>query len=337
MIWVAWRQFRAQAVTAVIGLVLVGAWLLATGPGLRSEYADGLASCRSTGCGQFMDGFVDVHQKALLALTMIVLVVPALLGLFWGAPLVARELDAGTHRLVWNQTVTRYRWLTVKLLLVGASCALVAGLLAWWVDRWTAPIHDASRLDPRLPPGMSYAASGVVPLAYAVFAFALGVTAGMLIKRVLPAMVVTLVVFIVAQFSVGILVRPHLAPTHTSIAPVTAATLQNFNISRDGITLSGDAGVAGSWLVSRHMVDASGARVDVLPASLSNAPQCAPSLGKDITSCLNLIAAKGYRQESIYHLPSQFWRMQWTEAGLYAGATAGLVGFCFWWLRRRVV
>src|SRR5215510_4439054 len=124
MIWVAWRQFRAQAVTAAIGLVLVGAWLLATGPGLSSEYADGLAGCRSTGCGQFMDGFVDQHQKALLALTLIVLVVPALLGLFWGAPLVARELDAGTHRLVWNQTVTRYRWLTVKLVLVGASCAL---------------------------------------------------------------------------------------------------------------------------------------------------------------------------------------------------------------------
>jgi hypothetical protein len=284
-----------------------------------------------------MDGFVDVHQNGLLALTLIVLVVPALLGLFWGAPLVARELDAGTHRLVWNQTVTRYRWLAVKLLLVGASCALVAGLLAWWVDRWTTPIREASRLDPRLPMGMTYAASGVAPLAYAVFAFALGVTLGMLVKRVLPAMVVTLVIFIVAQFSVGILVRPHLAPTHTSIGPVSSATLQNFNISHDGITLSGDAGVPGSWLLSRHMVDASGARVDVLPASLMHTSQCAPSLGKDITSCLDLIASKGYRQVSTYHLPSQYWRMQWTEAALYAGASAGLVGFCFWWLRRRVV
>src|SRR5262245_39997963 len=230
MIWVAWRQFRAQAVTAAIGLLLLGAWLLATGPGIADEYAAGLASCPSRGCDQFMDGFVDQHQKGLLALTLVVLVVPALLGLFWGAPLVARELDAGTHRLVWNQTVTRYRWLTVKLVLVGASCALVAGLLAWWVDRWTTPINDASRLDPRLPLGMTYAASGVVPLAYAVFAFALGVTVGMLIKRVLPAMVVTLVIFIVAQFAVGILVRPHLAPTTTSIAPITGATLQNFNI-----------------------------------------------------------------------------------------------------------
>jgi hypothetical protein len=216
MVWVAWRQFRAQAVTAAIGVLLLGAWLLATGQGPADEYAAGLAGCSSSGCDQFMDGFVDQHQKALLALTLVVLVVPALLGLFWGAPLVARELDAGTHRPVWNQSVTRYRWLTVKLLLLGTCCALVAGLVLWWVDRWSTPIDDASQLDPRLPMGV-------------------------------------------------------------------------------------------------------------------------PSINKDITPCLDLIASKGYRQESTYHLPSQFWRLQWTEAALYTGATAGLVAFCFWWLRRRVV
>jgi hypothetical protein len=337
MIWLAWRQFRAQAATAAIGLLLLGAWLLATGPGLADEYTAGLAGCASSGCDQFMDGFVDQHQKAPLALTLIVLVVPALLGLFWGAPLVARELDAGTHRLVWNQSVTRYRWLTVKLLVVGTCCALVAGLVVWWVGQWSTPIDDASQLDPRLPMGLTFAARGVVPLAYAVFAFALGVAVGMLTKRVLPAMVVTLVVLLVAQVGVAWLVRPHLAPSHTSVAPVTSATLQNFNFSSDGIRLSGDAAVPGAWLLSRHMVDASGTPVDAFPASLMDAPQCVPSINKDIRPCLNLIASKGYRQESTYHLPSQFWRLQWTEAALYAGATTGLFAFCFWWLRRRVV
>ena len=268
---------------------------------------------------------------------MLVVFVPAVLGMFWGAPLVARELDAGTHRLVWNQSVTRFRWLTVKLLLVGVSCAAVAGLVVWWVERWSTPLDDASRLDPRLPMEVTFAASGVVPLAYAAFAFALGVTVGMLTKRVIPAMAATLVVFLVAQIAVAWLVRPHLAPSHTSVAPVTSATLQDFNVSNDGIRLSGDASVPGAWLLSRHMVDASGTPVDALPASLMDAPQCVPSISKGITPCLNLIASKGYRQESTYHLPSQFWRLQWTEAALYAGATAGLVGFCFWWLRRRIV
>ena len=226
MIWLAWRQFRAQAVTATVGLLLLGAWLLATGPGLADEYASGLAGCSSSGCDQFMDGFVDQHQKTILALTLVVLFVPAVLGLFWGAPLVARELDAGTHRLVWNQSVTRFRWLTVKLILIGVSCAAVAGLVVWWVERWSAPLDEASLVDPRLPMGVTFATSGVVPLAYAVFAFALGVTAGMLTKRVLPAMAMTLLLFLVAQVAVGWLVRPHLAPTYTSVAPVTSATLR---------------------------------------------------------------------------------------------------------------
>ena len=337
MIRVAWRQFRAQAVTATIGLLLLGTWLLATGPGLADEYTAGLAGCRGSGCDQFMDGFVDQHQKALLALTLVVLIVPALLGLFWGAPLVARVLDAGTHQLAWSQSVTRYRWLAMKLLLVGASCALVAGLVVWWVAQWSTPIDDASQLDPRLPIGLTFAARGVVPVAYAVFAFALGVAVGMLTKRVLPAMVVTLLVFLVAQVAIAWLVRPHLAPSHTSVAPITSATLQNFTFSSDGIRLSGDTPVPGAWLLSRHMVDASGARVDALPATLMDAPPCVPSTSKDVTPCLDLIATKGYRQESTYHLPSQFWRLQWTEAALYAVATAGLVAFCFLWLRRRVV
>lgn len=336
MIWMAWRQFRVQAVTGAVCLLLLGAWLLATGPGLADEYAAGLAGCSGNGCDQFIDGFVDQHQNTILYLALVVLFVPAVLGLFWGAPLVARELDAGTHRLVWNQSVTRFRWLTVKLLLVGVSCAAVAGLVAWWVETWSTPLDDASKLDPRLPMEVTFAAHGVVPVTYAVFAFALGVTAGMLTKRVIPAMALTLVMFLAAQVAVALLVRPHLAPSHTSVAPVSSATLQNFNISSDGIHISADASVPGAWLLSRHMVDATGTPVETLPASLMDAPQCVPSLNKDITPCLNLIASKGYRQESTLHLGSQYWRLQWTEAALYAGASAGLFAFCFWWLRRRV-
>jgi hypothetical protein len=336
MTWLAWRQFRAQAVTAVIGLVLLGGWLLATGPRLADQYSQGRADCSSSGCGQFIDGFLDQHQGTLLALTAAVLVVPALLGMFWGAPLVARELDAGTHRLAWNQSVTRYRWLSVKLVLVGLSVAAVAGLVVSAVDRWSAPLDAASQTDPRLPLALTFAARGVVPLAYALFAFALGVTVGLLTKRVIPAMIITLVVYLAVQIAVAWLVRPHLAPTHTSVAPITSETLQNFTITNDGVVVNGDPPVPGSWLVSRHTVDASGARVDFLPASLMDEPECAPSITKGIDPCLTLIASKGYRQVSVYHLPSQFWQLQRAEAALYGGATAGLVGLCFWWLKRRL-
>ena len=63
-------------------------------------------------------------------MTAVVLVLPALIGLFWGAPLIARELEAGTHRLVWNQSITRTRWLAVKLGLTGLAAMVAAGLPA---------------------------------------------------------------------------------------------------------------------------------------------------------------------------------------------------------------
>lgn len=265
MIWLTWRQFRAQALTAAIGLLALGGWLLATGPGLSHEYAAGLARCHGDRCTTFTESYLTEHQDEILLLAVILIALPALLGLFWGAPLVARELDAGTHHLVWNQSVTRFRWLAVKLLGVGAASAAVAGLAAWWVTRWSDPLDHASLLDPRLDAGMIFDARGIVPVAYAVFAFAVGVTAGMVIRRVVPAMAVTLGAFLVAQFGVGYLVRPHLAPSNTSITPV-------------GVRLHG-----------------------------------------------------AFRFEA----GSPFWRLQWTEAGMYAAATAVLGGFCFWWLHRR--
>lgn len=339
MIWLAWRQLRTGAVVAVVGLAAFGTWVWATGRGLTHEYDAGLATCKGGGCSAVMDAFVTRHQGQMLALVVVVLALPALLGLFWGAPLIARELDAGTHRLAWNQSVTRTRWLTVKLLMVGAACAAVSGLVVWWVGRWSGPIDLASAPSPRLPWAITFASSGIGPVAYAVFAFALGVAAGMVTKRIIAAMTITLVVFVSVQITVALLVRPHLVPTDTSVAPITSRTVHDFNLIPGAVQLDADAPVKGSWLISKHLVDSSGARVDNLPAAVLNEPACtrADDPGQDITPCLALIASQGYRQESTYLPPSKFSRLRWTEAGLYAAATAGLVGCCFWWLRRRVV
>ena len=75
------------------------------------------------------------------------LVLPALIGLFWGAPLIARELEAGTHRLVWNQSVTRTRWLAVKLGLLGLAAIAAAGLGSLAVDWWSDPLDKAAAGD----------------------------------------------------------------------------------------------------------------------------------------------------------------------------------------------
>ena len=89
----------------------------------------------------------------------------------------------------------------------------------------------------------------------------------------------------------------------------------------------------GGWLLTSHTVDAAGRKVDAIPMAPDD-PACAA--GQGIDPCMAEIERLGYRQVSSHHPPSQFWRLQWTEAAGYVGLSAGLVGFCFWWVRRRV-
>src|SRR4029077_4207566 len=122
MIRLTWLQFRIQAVTAVAALAVFAVLLAATGPHLASLYAaDGLDSCHGgSSCANLATYFTASLARSpygvlFLLSTGIILLAPAVIGLFWGAPLIARELETGTAALAWNQSVTRTRWLAVKL------------------------------------------------------------------------------------------------------------------------------------------------------------------------------------------------------------------------------
>jgi hypothetical protein len=334
MTWLAWRQFRAQAAAGAIGLAVLGGLLLVTGPGLADRYAEALALCGAD-CRDFKDQFLDQYQARQLAVTATVLFIPALMGLFWGAPLVARELDSGTHRLAWNQSVTRTRWLAVKLVLVGSAAATLAGLVTWAVAWWSDPLDAASVLTPRLPWSMTFSAQGVVPVAHALFAVTLGVAVGMLVRRSLPAMAITLTIFAAIQIAVPLLARPHLVPAVTETVTIAPGNVDGFMRSGPGRTqVVATSPDPGGWLLSSYTIDASGQRVEDLPFTPESSPACGP--GEGVDTCTAAIERLGYRQVSTYHPRSHFWPMQWTEAGLFAGLTAATVGFCFWWLRRRV-
>ena len=153
--------------------------------------------------------------------------------MFWGAPLIARELEAGTQRLAWMQSVTRFRWLAVKLGLAGLASMAVAGLLSLMVTWWSGPFDriGAGRLDPAI-----FSERGIVPVGYAAFAFALGVTAGLLIRHTVPAMAVTLAVFAAVQAAFELKIRFHLIP------PVRVASALNMA----WVTETGTGGPAGS-------------------------------------------------------------------------------------------
>ena len=357
MIWLTWRQFRTQAFTAVAALVAFSVVLTLTRSRMSSLFtASGMGACHS-GCAGAGSAFLNQLASAspfswqsfhllpggfnlypflyVLGLVLI-LTAPAIIGTFWGAPLIARELETGTGRLAWTQSVTRGRWLTVKLLLVGAAAmALTEGftlLVAWW----TAPIGRAMDTGAsasvfsgdRYTP-LTFATHGITPLGYAAFGFALGVTAGLLIRRAVPAMAVTLAAFALVQLAVPLWIRPHLIPAvHATQAVGRDLTLSSGAAGAFGLTAGGVPGQPGAWITASGAVDAAGRAVTAVPAA------CAAQFGNG-KGALDCLAAHGVRIAVSYQPASRYWAFQSIETGIFLALALALAGFCYWQLGRR--
>jgi hypothetical protein len=334
MIWLTWRQFRTQAWAGAAILVVVAAALAASAPGLYDLYdRSGLAACTAS-CGDLADTFrTEVSQTVAVPVyfgaTALMFLLPALVGVFWGAPLVARELETGTHRLVWSQTVTRGRWIAVKLTGVGLAAMLVAGLISVAVTWWAGPLDQAG--DGRITP-LLFAARGIVPLGYAAFAFVLGVVVGLLTRRTVLAMAVTLLLVALVQVAVPMFVRPALSSPVHAMAAFDGDRLQSMGIHPDNsISVFLRPPVDGAWMLENRTVDAAGKEF--------TGPTDPAKCGRDgggPRACEEWLGTLGLRQEASYVPAERFWTLQLRELGLFIGVTALLALFCVWWIRRRV-
>ncbi|HTZ65098.1 MAG TPA: hypothetical protein VMB51_13415, partial [Solirubrobacteraceae bacterium] len=338
MSWVAWRQFRPQA---LVTLALLGAFavlVLVSGLHLRGAAGSlGGARCAARGDCRALLGhakpLADLLGPALIAL-------PALLGMFWGAPLVARELESGTYRLAWTQSVSRRRWLSVRVALVGAAALAVAGLASWLVSWWFAPVDavNMNRFDPSV-----FTARGVVAVGYAAFAFALGVASGAVARRTLPAMVVTLLGFVAARIAFTLWVRAHLLATSTSLASPTAGKDVGFLGTPTSVKLFASLpSIPNAWPLSSALVDRAGrvlgaARLHAAlargcPAIASGLPQNpgnatkghAGLVGGTFEPCLRRLAHQ-LRLRVTYQPPSHFWPLQALETGIFLAAGLALL------------
>jgi ABC-type transport system involved in multi-copper enzyme maturation permease subunit len=337
MIWLSWRQFRTQAVIGFAAVAAIFAVFAATRPALQALARDtGFAAC-TTDCNSVAESFLRQAQAGRLAplyyAGLIVLyATPALLGLFWGAPMVARELEGGTYRLVWNQTVSRTRWLAVKLGLAGLATAVAAGLISLTVTWWASPLDRAGRW---ITPDV-FAARGLVPVGYAVFAFVVGVTVGVVLRRAIPAMLVTFVIVVAAQVASPFLLRPYLAGHDTYSAALTADQVRSIGLSPDDtdrrIRVEAEADVTGEWSLDKALLTAAGKPFE--------GPYDPATCGMKATGgpdqCRNWIAAQNLTVLEKYIGPDKFWVLQWRELGVFLVVSAALAIFCFWWIRRRV-
>jgi hypothetical protein len=357
MIRFTWLQFRTQAAVAIGGLVIVAVVLAITGPHLVHLYDTTVATCKAHGdCSTATAAFLKNDRTLQIGLNALVVVVPGIIGLFWGPPLCAREFETGTYRLAWTQSVTRTRWLAVKLGVIGLASMVVAGLLSLMVTWWSSPVDRVN-----MNQFASFDYRDIVPIGYVVFAFVLGATAGALIRRTLPAMATALVVFVAARLIMAHWIRPLLiAPAHRDLALNPIST----GYGSEGSLLLGSGtstlqpappDIPGAWITSTQIMNSAG---HGLTAQFL-ASTC-PRLGKGgrtggasggggigsshtevsagaqqvLQDCVAKVG-RTFHEGVTYQPASRYWAFQWYELAIYLGAVVVLGGFCFWWSRRR--
>ena len=321
MTWLTWRQYRAQF---AVGTALVAALcllLLLTGLHLVSQYHAIITACASgaanghngancsTGGGLFEGG------PAVGFVSLILLAAPVLAGLFLGAPMVAAEFEAGTTEFAWMQGITRARWLAVKagwlLLAAAAWGGVIAALTTWWASPTNAE-HGSEFYPGRFD--VLY----LVPVAYAVFAMALGICAGALIRRTVPAMAVTLGGFIAARVAVTLWMRPHYLSPVTAVRTLPAQTqlTGSYWLISQGVRNPGGQLMAGP----QDQVGAFGVPVSSLPRACAG---LARPTGGVTSSCR--AALTGFHSFVTYQPASRFWAFQSIETGVFVVLAAILL------------
>jgi ABC-type transport system involved in multi-copper enzyme maturation permease subunit len=193
MAWVTWRQHRPTfiAVPAVFGAIAV--FLLIAGLKIHHDYA-ALTGCRPAGpaaCQRLNSSFNSTDWPMANAVDILLQLVPPLIGAFAGAPVLARELETGTFRYSWTQGFGRERMTIAKLTLLGVTIAVVAGAFSQVFTWFFQPVLDQQE-NMTVLSATVFDTHGIAFAAWTLAAFAIGAFAGMLIRKVLPAMAVTL-------------------------------------------------------------------------------------------------------------------------------------------------
>ncbi|MEV4767725.1 ABC transporter permease subunit [Micromonospora humida] len=321
MTWLIWRQHRTEV--CVLGLLvgMFGIALLVFGTQAHDLFPGGPARCAgragvdgacTASFRRLDEGYGDVEN--LLAAFYLV---PVVIGAFLGAPLLARELEDGTWQLAWTQAVPRMRWLAAKLVaLAGVTVALTGmftAVLTWFrqpFDAWEGRFqYDAFDLE------------GVVPVAYALFAFAVATAAGAILRRSLPAFGVAFGAFLAARMSVALVARPAYATPLTAMQPVPAGGTGH----RPG------PGVA-DWTIEHGYADATGRRLS--STEYHELQDAADRAGTNLNQFLH---ARGVQRFGVYHPADRFWTFQLIEAALFVAVAAALVAVVVWRVRRRMI
>jgi hypothetical protein len=327
--WVTWRQHRATLAWVVVFLGVLAVLMWLAGRQLHSAYATAVAACQPPANSVTCPGATIAFDgtNGFLSNGFIVQAVPVLIGAFAGAPLLARELESGTFRYAWTQGFGPWRWALAKLVPLAVVLATAAGVFSLVFDWYFRPYFVENNLNLNLEeytpfyPGL-FDVRGIGFAAWTLVAFAIGALAGMLIRRVVPAIAATIVAYAALAFAAGGWLRP------AYMSPVVTSSLN----------LPGSAWVQSQWWTKNGKFAFSGWPPDRLFAQYCPAgpPTVVGPDGKPkqvgLAECLT---PHGYTQWTSFQPASRFWPFQWIEGGWLLVLSALLIAVTVWLVRRR--
>jgi ABC-type transport system involved in multi-copper enzyme maturation permease subunit len=330
MAWITWRQHGVAltGMAAALGALAVCFWI--AGLQLHHAYAAATAChpASSIACGDLVKTFNGMY--GFLANGLILQAVPALIGAFIGAPVLARELESGTFRFAWTQGFGRWRWTLAKVAGLGVAVTAAAGaisvLFSWYYQPYFPAGSQALYVSNRLSietsspfvPGL-FDLRGVTFAAWTLTAFAIGVLAGVLIRRVVPAIVATLVAYTGLAIATGGFLRQHyLAPLVTSRLNVPVSA---WVITQQWLTKGGQP--ASRSVLNQVFLKGTSAQV----FGKSGVPKS--------VSLSHYLVRHGFTQLTTYQPASRFWPFQWIEGGWLLALSVLLIGVTIWLVRRR--
>jgi hypothetical protein len=314
MTWVTWRQHRAAlvGVAALLGALAVYLWI--DGLQMHHAYATYCHQANSLACNI---NFIGRYSVTVNLVRVFLQVVPALIGAFIGAPVLAREMETGTFRFAWTQGFGRWRWTLAKLVLLAAAVTAAAGaftaLFSWY-------LHPFQAVGYAIPFATDvFDLLGVAFAAWTLAAFAIGALAGMLIRRVVPAIAATLGVYAGLALATALYLRQHyMSPLLTS-----------------KLNLPGSAWLVNQWYDQGGKF-AFGARGSGFVSAMQRLCHGGNSRGAGPgASPAQCLTQHGYTQWVSYQPGSRFWPFQWIEGGWLLALSVLLIAVTVWLVRRR--
>jgi uncharacterized protein YneF (UPF0154 family) len=331
MAWVTWRQhrFALGGVAVLLGGLALYLWL--TGLQMHHAYAI-VAACHpasSYACQNQAINFDTAYGPTAQTVATLVIAVPMLIGAFVGAPVLARELETGTFRYAWTLGVGRRRWTLAKLVPLAVTPAIATGLFSLLFSWYYQPFFaDGSNipLDPKL-----FGLRGVAFAAWTLAAVAIGALAGLLIRRVVPAIAATLAACAGLTLAAGLYLRQHymtpLIGRNLFNPPVSAWVISGW-WTKGGTTISQSTMNQIMNTMFRQIMRA------ILPKNV-NSNDIKFYKGTANTHVLNYLTHHGYTQWTSYQPGSQFWPFQWIESGWLLALSVLLIAATAWLVCRR--